>query len=175
MLIWRTQGLVEELCEMIKGRWTQHRIALARWSYFYWLIIVQHAWEIHRWVHGTPKKKKKPCPLVLHNAQLCMGAGWGHAGRGRCQWSSQCLQVILFIIQMQTLFHYPWGSGSNVLMSLTRGRLLVRADSTAPVLVTDDERQKADRGRQKKKKQVITSYLHVHKGDSPQHSYFCVL
>lgn len=60
-------------------------------------------------------------------------------------------------------------------MSLTHGRLLVRADSTAPVLVTDDERQKADRGRQNKKKQVITSYLHFHKGDSPQHSYFCVL
>lgn len=37
-------------------------------------------------------------------------------------------------------------------MSLTHGRLLVRADSAAPVLVTDDERQKADRGRQKKKK-----------------------
>lgn len=111
MLIWRTQDLVKNFADessyaLIKGQWTQHCIPLARWSYFYSLIIVQYAWKIHRWVHGTPKI------LVLHNSQLCM-----EAGRGRGQWS---FQVILFIIQMKTLFHYPWGS-SNVLMSLTPG------------------------------------------------------
>lgn len=148
---------------VIKGQWTQHRITLARWSYFSWLIIVQHAWEIQRWVHGTPPQKN-PHPFVLHNTQLCMGAG-----RGRCQWSSQCLQVILFIIQMTTLFHYPWGSGS---VNVPYSWLVSWSELTAPVHVTDDERQKADRGRQT---QVITSHLHFHKGDSPQHSYFCVL
>ena len=41
--------------------------------------------------------------------------------------------------------------------------LLVRSDSTVSVHVTDDERQKADRGQQK---QLITPYLHLHHSDS---------
>lgn len=134
---WRTFQM-KVAAQPTKRWWTQNCITLARWSYFYWLIIVQHAWETHGWVQATQKSS----PLVLHNTQLCM-----EAGRGRCDWSSQCLQVILFIIQMKTLFHYPWGSRSNALMSPTV-HVLAWYDSTTAVHVTDDERQKTGRGRQ---------------------------
>lgn len=170
MLIWRTQDLVknftdESSCALIKGQWTQHCITLRGVE----LLLLTHNCPtcLGDTQMSSRDTKKKSSPLVLHNTQLCMAAG-----RGRCQWSSQCLQVILFIIQMQTLFHYPWGSGSNVLMSLTHTHLLVWDDSTAPVHVTDDERQKADKGRQK---QVITSYLHFYKGNSPQHPFFFII
>lgn len=71
------------------------------------------SWETKR---KEKKRRRKIWALVLHNIQLCV-----EAGRGRWQWSPQCLQVILFIIQMKTLFYYPWGSRSNALMSLTSG------------------------------------------------------
>lgn len=94
-------------------------------------------------------------PLVLHNTQLCM-----EAGRGRCQWSSQCLQVILFIIQMKTLFHYPWGSGSNVLMSLTHGSSFgPRWQHCTRPCHRWWERQKTDRGRQKTGNYFIPTLL----------------
>lgn len=105
------------------------------------------------------KEKGKSSPLVLHNTQLCMGAG-----RGRCEWSSQCLQVILFIIQMKTLFHYPWGSNVfNVPYSwlIFWCELTARRPSTPQMMTKDRERVA--------KKQVIASYLHFTRGDSPPH------
>lgn len=62
MLIPRTQDFVENFADesgrpAMKGRAEHKRcMALARWSYFFWLIIVQHASEIRGWVRGIPKK-----------------------------------------------------------------------------------------------------------------------
>lgn len=84
VLMWRTQDLEgEEFCRWkkpcsIKGQWTQHRILLVRWSYLYGLIIVQHAWETHGWVHGTTKRKEKSGFLFC----IIFSFAWKQGGAG---------------------------------------------------------------------------------------------
>lgn len=107
MLMWRTQDLEKNFADEssrapIKGQWTQHRITLARCGYFYWLIIVQHAWEIHRWVRGTPKSS----PLVLHNTQL-----WMEAGRGQVR--------VIFLVSPS---HFVYHSNANLVPLSMRER-----------------------------------------------------
>lgn len=146
----------------IKAQRTQHCTPLARWSYFYWLIIVQHAWEIHGGVQGTLRS----AALVLHNTQLLHG---GREGQVRVIFTLSSSHFVYHSNEKPcSIIH----EGSNVLMSPTHGSS--RGPSWQPLRPSVSHMMRDKRRAEGGKKQVITSYLHLEKCVSPQRSYFCV-